>query len=107
MSKNKNAKPSKIIDEEDYVPSVSPKKTSKWMSQYEYAAFVTYRILSYVYGTEPDRELVKKYNYDTVQIAQAEVDAKIPRLVSRRTLPDGSVEDWLLQDLEFPFHSDF
>ncbi len=47
-------------------------------------------------------------NYDPLVIATTEVNARLPSLVVRRTLNDGSTEDWLLTDqtsgcvLEFP-----
>jgi DNA-directed RNA polymerase subunit K/omega len=45
-------------------------------------------------------------SYDPLVIATEEVKRRLPNLIIRRTLEDGTTEDWLLNDknhpMEFP-----
>jgi DNA-directed RNA polymerase subunit K/omega len=113
MSKSKKSNTSGVLEivdvvtEEDYVHVEAPRKTPPYMSQYELSALILARVvqLSSSVGS-PLIPMSEIDNFDPLVIATKEVYARLPPLVIRRTLSDGSTEDWLLTDtenaLEFP-----
>lgn len=100
---------SDVVTEGEYVPVKRVYKTSPYMSPYELSALILARVLqlSSPSGSPliPMSEL-EGVSMDPLVIATMEVYARLPPLVIRRTLSDGSTEDWLLTDkknpLEFP-----
>ena len=95
------------ILEEEYVPVIEKRKTSPYMSQYELSALILARVLQLSSPSgSPLIPMSEIDNFDPLVIATKEVYARLPPLVIRRTLNDGSTEDWLLTDknnvLEFP-----
>lgn len=83
------------------------RKTCPYMSQAELASLILVRTLQLQYpGSTPLLPASEIDNYDPLHIATKEVYARLPPLVIRRTLSDGSTEDWLLTDkqnvLQFP-----
>ncbi len=96
---------SAVIAEEAYVPTPEQHKTLPYMSRYEYAALITARAaqLSGPNG-RPLLPAAEITNYDPLYIATKEVNLRLPNLVIRRTLPNGTTEDWLLTDEKNPMH---
>ena len=93
------------LEEEAYVPPVTEKKTTPYMSAYEYTALIRARALQL--GT-PDAEPKIELNpenpeeYDPINIATEEIKRCLTTLIIRRTLTDGSVEDWHPRDMIYP-----
>lgn len=86
-------------------PLRTQRKTTPYMSRYEYAALINARILQL---TSPGgKPLIPKSeidNYDPLVIATKEIRLRLPSLIIRRTLPGGAVEDWLLNDTKNIMH---
>lgn len=100
------AKISKIdVLEEGYAEPVNEKKTTPYMSDYEYTALIRARALQL--GT-PDAEPKISLNpenpeeYDPINIATEEIRRCLTTLIIRRTLTDGTTEDWHPRDMVFP-----
>ena len=97
----------KLVKIEEYTPTVATRKTPPYMSQYEYSALILARMLQLTGPTgAPLISPTECGSYDPLVIATEEVKRRLPALVIRRTLNDGSTEDWLLNDtvcpMEFP-----
>ena len=91
------------IVEEEYVSDEAVKKTTPYMSTYEYSALISARVAQLTSrSSEWNVPKIKIDSYDPRAIATAEVRQKLVSLVVRRKLPDGSTEDWPLKDLIFP-----
>ena len=95
-----------VINENDAISETRPvehaRKTFPWMSEFEYSALISARMLQlHIMGHTP---LVHQEIPDVMSIAKAEIDAYLPYLAIRRRFSDGSSEDWLLRDktLVFP-----
>jgi DNA-directed RNA polymerase subunit K/omega len=89
-----------LIPEEEFTkPPEEEKIASKTLSIYEYVALIQARA-NQLKTTTP---LVnpQEYNYDNVLIAEAEIRARLPRLVLCRHVGD-VVEYWRLADLFLP-----
>jgi len=81
------------------------KKTKPYMSVYEYAALVSARaaqLTSRFEGSSPKVPLTTSQDYDPMYIAMKEVKEKSVSLVVRRHLPDGTTEDFSLQEMILP-----
>ncbi len=96
---------SEIISEEEYIaPKPKPKKTSPYMSVYEYCSLISARAVQI--GVSPENNprvpLTTPEDYDPLVIATREVHANLVTLIIRRRLPDGSIEDWMPKDMIFP-----
>jgi DNA-directed RNA polymerase I, II, and III subunit RPABC2 len=110
MPPKKNVQPMKssnsdsiVDDEENYQPSSSTKKTTPYMSNYEYCALISARaLLLGIPGNTPKVKIDSSLDYDPINIATREVKLKVAPLVIRRKLPSGESEDWLLKDLILP-----
>jgi DNA-directed RNA polymerase subunit K/omega len=104
--KKKNIRPdhtTTIVPQEDYVPQTATRKTTPYMSVYEYSALIMARVLQLGSpGAMPLIPLKTMDDYDPLIIATKEVNARLPPLVIRRKLADGSIEDWLLTDTKEP-----
>ena len=95
--------PSETITEEEYVPVEVSKKTSPYMSQYEYCSLISARVAQLTSrSAEWNVPKIQLTSYDPLVIATEEIRQKLVALVVRRKLPDGSTEDWLLKDMIFP-----
>ena len=91
------------IVEEVYVPVEKPKKTSPYMSQFEYCALISARVAQLTSRSpEWNTPKIPIEDYDPLVIATKEVRQKLVSLVVRRKLPDGSYEDWPIKDMIFP-----
>lgn len=76
------------------------RKTSAYMTKYEYARLLAARALQISSGTERGRPRINiEGNYDPTDIAQREIHERVVPLVIQRTLPDGSVETWHVKDM--------
>jgi len=76
------------------------RKTSAYMTKYEYARLLATRALQISAGTERGRPRVDAEGlYDPSEIAKCEIHERVVPLVIRRTLPDGSVETWSVKDM--------
>jgi len=109
--KTKSVKPlvevsSEPITEEEYVPTEVEKKTSPYMSHFEYCALISARVAQLTSRSlewnMPKIPISPSESYDPLIIATKEINQRLVSLVVRRKLPDGTTEDWLLKDLIFP-----
>ena len=87
------------------------RKTSPYMSQYEYCALVTARaaqLSNRFTSTTPEslktipEDKRRGQDYDPLYIAIKDITNKTAKLIVRRKLPDGSTEDWSLQEMILP-----
>lgn len=95
-----------VIHEDEYKAPIK-RKTPPYMSQFELCGLIRARLIQL--SSPNGMPLLPKSEIeglDALQIAKKEVYARLPPLVIRRTLSDGSTEDWLLTDrknaMEFP-----
>jgi len=76
------------------------------MSDYEYAALVSARaaqLTSRFDDATPKVPLVNRSDYDPMYIAIREIrEKKVPSLIIRRHLPDGTIEDFRLEEMVLP-----
>jgi DNA-directed RNA polymerase subunit K/omega len=95
---------SETIAEEEYVPTETTKKTSPYMSSFEYCSLISARIAQLTSrSTEWNTPKIPiEDSYDPLVIATKEVRLRLVSLVVRRKLLDGTKEDWLLKDMIFP-----
>lgn len=96
---------SDVIEEEEYIPVVETKKTTPYMSIYEYTALIRARALQLGGGGGEPKILLNPDNpeeYDPINIATKEVDTCLVTLIIRRTLTDGTTEDWHPKDMIYP-----
>lgn len=93
-----------VLEEEEYVAPVIKKETTPYMSIYEFTALVRARALQLgTPGAEPKIELGSNpEDYDPINIATREVKECLVTLIIRRTLTDGTTEDWYPKDMIFP-----
>lgn len=101
----KEAAKSDVLEEEEFVKPMEEKKTSPYMSIYEYTALIRARALQLgTPGAEPKIELNpgNPEEYDPINIATREVRECLITLIIRRTLTDGTTEDWYPKDMIFP-----
>ena len=78
----------------------TPRKTSRYMSDYEFAGLICARALQlHAPGAKP---LVTTRYMDPQSIATKELWQRLVSLTVRRTLADGSIEDWHPSDMKFP-----
>jgi hypothetical protein len=90
------------IEEENFVEKKVQRKTSRYASIYEYSAIVaahTLKLTSKKVLPELDPAF---FDYNMMNLAEAEVDAKKVHLAIRRHLSDGTTEDWYAHELIFP-----
>ncbi|KAK6945717.1 RNA polymerase, subunit omega/Rpo6/RPB6 [Dillenia turbinata] len=84
-------------EKEDLVPVERPRKTSKYMTKYERARILGTRALQISMNAPVMVEL--EGETDPLEIAMKELrERKIPFTI-RRYLPDGSYEDWGVDEL--------
>lgn len=69
-----------------------PKKTTEWMTKYEYTQLVACRSLQLSQGMIPLIDI--KGDYNTLSIAERELNARVIPLCLCRILPDGTEEFW-------------
>ena len=106
IKKYREKESSELVEEEYYVPEQN-KKTNACMSIYEYTALIRHRALQLgTPGTRPNIELdpdnCTPQDYDPINIATKEVLLGLTSLIIRRTLTDGTTEDWKPTDMTFP-----
>lgn len=85
VSSKKSAKAKRDIEK-----PTSEKKTTPYMSIYEYTALISAR--ASVISNSGGFPLLE--GCDPIIIARQEVDASLVTLIIRRHLPDGTYEDW-------------
>lgn len=81
------------------------RKTSPYMSIYEYTALLNARTLQLskpLYEDTPKVPLNSSEDYDPISIATRELKDGVICLVIRRTLSDGNTEDWLPSEMYLP-----
>ncbi|XP_004493541.1 DNA-directed RNA polymerases II, IV and V subunit 6A-like [Cicer arietinum] len=89
--------PIETEDKEDEQPGERPRKTSKYMTKYERARILGTRALQISMNAPVMVEL--EGETDPLEIAMKELrERKIPFTI-RRYLPDGSYEDWGVDEL--------
>ncbi|KAL1307537.1 hypothetical protein HN51_049451 [Arachis hypogaea] len=101
VDNNKNeditGEPLEVDDKEDEQPVERPRKTSKYMTKYERARILGTRALQISMNAPVMVEL--EGETDPLEIAMKELrERKIPFTI-RRYLPDGSFEDWGVDEL--------
>lgn len=103
--------PKKVVEEiseiieEEFVPAApKPKMTTPYMSVYEYCALINARAVQL--GSTPENgprvPIERPEDYDPLLIATREIHAGLVTLIIRRTLPDGTTEDWDPKEMIFP-----
>lgn len=76
------------------------RKTSIYMTKYEYTRLIAARALQISAGGENGRPRVKTEGiYDPMAIARLEIHQRAVPLVIQRTLPDGTVETWNAKEM--------
>ena len=106
LMSNKGVINSSVIEEEKYIQEDKPKKTTPYMSQYEYCALISTRVLQLSNPQESPKvdieDDVFNYCYDPLVIATKEVQQRLVTLVIRRKFIDGTTEDWFVKDMIYP-----
>ena len=77
-------------------------KTTCYMNNFEKAKVITARSLQLCYGNEPLIDINPNEPYDTIKIAEKELELGLLDLVTRRTLPNGEIEDWKASNMVIP-----
>lgn len=99
-----SGKISEIIEEEFVPTAPKPKMTTPYMSVYEYCALINARAVQL--GSTPENgprvPIERPEDYDPLLIATREIHAGLVTLIIRRTLPDGTTEDWDPKEMIFP-----
>ena len=95
---------SKVIEEETFVEKKVPRKTTPYASNYEYAAIVAAHTLKLTSKKTLPVIDPSNYEYNMMTVAEMEIDHRKENvnLAVRRHLPDGSFEDWHVNELIFP-----
>jgi DNA-directed RNA polymerase subunit K/omega len=89
-----------IVNDKNYQkPKV--KKTTPYMSQYEYCALISARA-GFITNTGEVSDFETQGTFDPAVIAKKEVDDHMGTLIIRRRFPDGTSEDWRPKDMIFP-----
>ena len=83
------------------------RKTKPYASSYEYCALISYRAAQLQNRMESTKPKVKidpnnPLDFDPLYIAEKEVKEKLATLMILRHLPDGTYEDFTLQELILP-----
>ena len=71
------------------------------MTHFEYAKVIGVRAIQLAANHQPQVEL--DGCYDPIKIAIKELQAGRVKLIIRRTLPDGSKEDWNVNEMVIPW----
>jgi DNA-directed RNA polymerases I, II, and III subunit RPABC2 len=90
----------KPVYEIPVIVDVSNRLTTPHATQYEYSELLAVRALFLQY-TDPLVPITDD-NYDPLVIAKKELDNGLVSLLVRRTLPNGSFEDWYTNEMIFP-----
>lgn len=75
--------------------------TTPYMAHYEYARVLGVRALQLFANHSPQVDI--EGCYDPIKIAMKELKAGKVKLVIRRTLPDGRLDDWNVRDMVIPW----
>lgn len=106
----KASKDEQKVSKDDVIKKVSDKteitekyidvehKTTKYMSIYEYSSLISARSLQLL--KQPP--ILDTQNLSMMDVAEKEIRARVTKLVVRRTLPNGDVDNWLASEMEFP-----
>lgn len=91
----------KVISYQDVIENISKKekKTIPYLSKFEKARIIGNRAQQLAYGAQPKintENLLNIYEIATEELKQR----KIPFII-RRTLPNGTHEDWRIEEFEF------
>ena len=91
----------KVISYQDVIENISKKekKTIPYLSKFEKARIIGNRAQQLAYGAQPKintENLLDIYEIATEELKQR----KIPFII-RRTLPNGTHEDWRIEEFEF------
>jgi hypothetical protein len=95
----------KFIPVEQYQEKEVVKKTTPYMSPYEYSALLTFQALQIASTKEYSPELAQRFaecNYNLLTMAERDIRDGNATLIIRRTLPNGEVDDWHIKDLILP-----
>jgi DNA-directed RNA polymerase I, II, and III subunit RPABC2 len=87
-----------LVAPEDAIASKTERITTRYMTKYERARVLGTRALQISMGAPVMVELGGET--DPLDIAMKELKAKRIPIVIRRYLPDGSFEDWALEELQ-------
>lgn len=86
-----------VLPEKDFVPPTQPRRSRNVLSKYERTRVLATRAEQIGRGTPA---LVDRLDGDgPAQIAEREFGAGLIPFIIRRYLPDGSAEDWRLDEL--------
>jgi DNA-directed RNA polymerase I, II, and III subunit RPABC2 len=100
---DKHVKKDDIIDNKQVFDEMKTKKkqTMPVLTKYERAKLIGLRAQQISKGMEP---MIDPYKYgliDTIDIARKELEEKKIPLIIRRKLPDGSYEDWQIDEFDY------
>jgi len=74
------------------------KKSNPYMTKFEFVQLIAIRTLHLKNGLPTT--IKRTADMNPMDIAEAEIRAKIAPLIVRRKFPDGNYEDWKLEELE-------
>ena len=86
-----------IVDSVEESDEKDNRKTSWYMTKYEYTRLLATRTLQISAGAPP--QINAKGIYDPMKIAQMEIYEHVIPLDIKRVLPDGSIEMWNVKDM--------
>ena len=90
-----------VVEGESDVLVPNVRATTPYMTHYEYARVLGVRALQLTANHTPQVEL--NGCYDPLKIAINELREGKVKLVIRRTLPDGTKDDWNVKDMHIPW----
>ena len=87
-----------VIEENELVPHTSlKKKTSPYMTKFEYSKLKGFRIIQLMHGKPPKVNLESYVDYEI--IAEREIHEKVIPLRIKRRLPGGEIEIWNISEM--------
>jgi len=89
------------VDVVEGVSEVVTHATTPYMTHYEYARVLGVRALQLFANHLPQVDI--EGCYEPIKIAMKELKAGKVKLVIRRTLPDGTIDDWNVRDMVIPW----
>lgn len=88
------------INYDDADTTTANKKTTKYMTKYEYTSLVAFRTIQLRYGDIPRiNDIPDDVKYNSQEIARMELHARVIPLVIKRNLPNGDEEIWKVKDM--------
>lgn len=87
-----------VVEEDELATRINPKKkTSTYMTKFEYSKLKGFRIVQLMHGKKPKVNLENYLDYE--EIAKREIYEKVIPLRIRRKLPGGEIEVWNISEM--------